>query len=112
MSQSPTPLALYEGLSAGTQWLFLTYTVLTALAISLYGAAFLQTRVLPSWVGWLAIVYGIGELTMLLLTGDVAPLLHYAMPFLFGILLLLRRSKVPTRVPGEERPNSVPATAS
>ena len=112
MAQSGTSVTLYEGLSAGAQWLFLTYTMLTILGFTAYGAALLQARLLPAWVGWVAIVYGIAELAMLLLTGDVAPLLNYAMPFLFGILLLLRRYGIPANAHDEAQVGSIPASAS
>jgi hypothetical protein len=49
----------------------------------------LSTLVLPHWVGWLAIVYGLAGLRLLGFTGDAPPFLHYLMPLLIGILLLL-----------------------
>ena len=49
----------------------------------------LTTRVLPHWVGWLAIVYGLAGLGLVGVTGDVDPFLHLVMPIVIGILLLL-----------------------
>lgn len=75
-----------------TRWigvLFVIYTVLAFSALAAYGGAVLFTPVLPHWVGWLAIVYGLAGLGLLAFTGDAPPFLHYLMPLLIGILLLL-----------------------
>ncbi len=79
----------YVPLTRWTGVLFVMYTVLAFSALSAYGAAVLSTGVLPHWVGWLAIVYGLAGLGLLGFTGDSYPFLHYLMPILIGILLLL-----------------------
>jgi hypothetical protein len=82
-----------------TRWisvLFVIYTVLAFSAFVAYGGAVLSTLVLPHWVGWLALVYGLAGLGLLGFTGDAPPFLHYLMPLLIGILLLLRWYQVPT----------------
>jgi hypothetical protein len=87
----------YVPLILWTQALFVIYTMLAFSALAAYGGAVLSTGVLPHWVGWLAIVYGPAWLGWFAFTGDAPPLLHHLMPLLMGILLLLRRSQLPTR---------------
>jgi len=87
----------YVQLTLGTQPLFVIYTILAFSALAVYGGAVLSTRVLPHWVGWLSIVYGLAGLVLAGFTaGNVPPFLHYLMPILIGVLLLLRRSRVPS----------------
>jgi hypothetical protein len=92
----------YVPLTRWTGVLFVIYTILAFSALAAYGAAVLSTGVLPHWVGWLAIVYGPAWLGWFAFTGDAPPLLHHLMPLVIGILLLLRRSQLPTRSHREE----------
>ena len=62
----------------------------------------LSTGVLPHWVGWIALVYGLAGLGLFGFTGDSYPFMHHLLPILMGILLLLRRSQLPARSHGEE----------
>ena len=94
----------YMPLTLWTQTLFVIYTVLAFAALVAYGGAVLSTRVLPHWVGWLAMAYGLAGLGLLGVTGDSYPVLHHLMPILMGILLLLRRSELPARSHPEEAP--------
>jgi hypothetical protein len=87
----------YVQLTLWTQPLFVIYTILAFSALAAYGGAILFTRVLPHWVGWLSIVYGLAGLVLAgVTTGNVPPFLHHLMPILMGVLLLLRRSRVPS----------------
>ncbi len=79
----------YVPLTRWTGVLFVIYTVLAFSALAAYGGAVLSTGVLPHWVGWLAIAYGLAGLGLLGFTGDAPPFLHHLMPLLIGILLLL-----------------------
>lgn len=79
----------YVPLTRWTGILFVIYTVLAFSALAAYGGAVLSTGVLPHWVGWISIVYGLAGLGLLGLTGDSLPVLHHLMPLLMGILLLL-----------------------
>jgi hypothetical protein len=79
----------YVPLTRWTGLLFVIYTVLAFSALAAYGGAVLSTSVLPHWVGWFAIVYGLAGLGLLRVTGDAPPFLHHLMPLLLGILLLL-----------------------
>ena len=86
----------YAPFGATTQPLFVIYTLLTFAAVLAYGGAVLNTRVLPHWVGWVTIAYTLFNLLTTIFSGGVAvPFIHYVMPMLMGILLLLRRYQLP-----------------
>jgi hypothetical protein len=73
------------------------YTILAFSALAAYGVAILSTHVLPRWVGWLSIVYGLAGLVLAGVTaGNVPPFLNHLMPIVIGVLLLLQRSRVPS----------------
>jgi hypothetical protein len=87
----------YVQLTLWTQPLFVIYTILAFSALAAYGGAILFTRVLPHWVGWFSIVYGLAGLALAGVTaGNAPPFLHHLMPILMGVLLLLRRRQVPS----------------
>jgi len=94
-----------------TQVLFVIYSILAFSALAVYGGAVLSTRVLPHWLGWLAIVYGLAGLGLVGVTGDADPFLHLVMPVVIGILLLLRRHQVPAGSQREEGSTVAPTTA-
>src|SRR5215469_5379837 len=70
--------------------LYVIFTVLVCVTLLAYGTALLRTRVLPHWLGWVTIPYA-------LLTLPGAPIAHYLLPAVYGILLLL-----PRRVPRKQ----------
>ncbi len=78
------------------QALFVFYTIFAFSALIAYGGAVLATRVLPHWVGWLAIVYSLAGLGLFALTDNAPPVSHHLVPILMGALLLLRRSQAPS----------------
>ncbi len=85
----------YAPFQATTQPLFVIYTMLTFAAVLAYGGAVLNTRVLPRWVGWVTIVYTLLNLVAAgFAGGNAAPFVHYLMPMVMGILLLLRRYQI------------------
>lgn len=87
----------YVPLASWAQVLFVIFTILAFSTLAAYGGAVLSTRVLPHWVGWLALVYGLAGLVFVgFAAGNVPPFLHYLMPIVMGILLLLRRYQAPT----------------
>ncbi len=92
----------YVPLTLWTQALFVIYTLLAYCALVAYGGAMLSTRVLPKFMGWLAIVYGLAGLGLMGATGDVPPFLYYLLPIVMG-LLLLRRAQVPSAQDGLQR---------
>lgn len=80
----------YMPLTLWTQPLFVISTILAFAALAAYGKAILSTRILPHWVGWAAIVYGLACLALTGFTaGNAPPFLHYLLPIVMGILLLL-----------------------
>jgi hypothetical protein len=80
----------YGPLTLWTQPLFVISTILAFSALAVYGAAMVSTRLLPHWVGWTAIVYGLAGLVLTGFTaGNAPPFLHYLLPIVMGILLLL-----------------------
>ena len=101
----------YVQLTLWTQPLFVIYTLLAFSALAAYGGAILSTRVLPHWVGWLALVYALAGLVLAGFTaGNVPPFLHHLMPILIGVLLLLRRGQVPSEQ--DERPRHASSVKS
>lgn len=80
---------VYEPLSRWNSALFVIYTILTFTGLVAFGLAFLATSLLPGWLGWLAITYGLAGLALLAVTRDAPPFLHYLMTLAIGILLLL-----------------------
>src|SRR6266851_8668142 len=101
----------YIPLTGWTHTLFVIYSILALSALAVYGGAVLSTRLLPHWVGWLAIVYGLAGLGLVGVTGDADPFLHLVLPMVIGILLLLRRYQVPAGSQREEEPIVAPTTA-
>lgn len=94
----------YVQLTLWTQPLFVIYTILAFSALAAYGGAILSTRVLPHWVGWLSIVYGLAGLVLAGFTaGNVPPFVHHLVPIVIGVLLLLRRSRVPSEKDERQR---------
>lgn len=73
------------------QWmsaLFFVYAALGFLALAAYGASLLQAGLLPAWVGWATLIYGIALLIPLFIRGEILPILHYLPGLVIGILLL------------------------
>ena len=68
------------------------YVVLACLAIAAFGAAILRTRVLPRWVGGLAVVWAVVWTVLYLTRIAEAPLGPNLIPALFGLELLVHRS--------------------
>ena len=94
----------YVQLTLWTQPLFVIYTILAFAALAAYGGAILSTRVLPHWVGWLALVYALAGLVLAGVTaGNVPPFLHHLMPIVMGVLLLLRWSQAPSEKDERQR---------
>jgi hypothetical protein len=70
--------------------LFVIYTILTFAGLSLYGGAILTSMLLPGWAGWTAVIYGVAGLIVFAIVRDAPPFVHYLVPILIGILLLLQ----------------------
>jgi hypothetical protein len=68
------------------------FVILAFLSQAAYGAALLQTGLLPGWLGWITVVWNIGWLVVLVRAKDpYYPVLHFQLPVLAGILLLMSR---------------------
>jgi hypothetical protein len=105
----------YLPLTMWTTALFRVYTVLAFSALALYGGALLVSRVLPRWLSWTALLYGLAGLGLFVFAQDIPPLVHYLLPLVMGILLLRRTKQLehqreeaspapePAAVPGGER---------
>jgi hypothetical protein len=85
---------LFVRLANWGQMLLLIYTVLTILAIGLYGISLFVSGVLPKWAAWSAMAYGALGILTFIITRDLPPFAHYVVPFLLGLLLLMKRSFV------------------
>jgi hypothetical protein len=94
----------YVPLTLWTQPLFVIYTILAFSVLAAYGGAVLSKRVLPHWIGWLAIIYSLAGLVLAGVTaGNVPPFLHHLVPIVIGVLLLLRWSQVPSEQDERQR---------
>lgn len=51
--------------------------------------AILATSLLPHWLGWATVIYSLLGLALLAITRDSLPVMHYSVPLVMGILLLL-----------------------
>ena len=74
-----------------TYALIVIYVVLALLAQAAIGSALLQSGLLPTWIGWVTILWNIAWLVVLPVTSprDIYyPILHHLMPLLIGIALL------------------------
>jgi hypothetical protein len=84
-----TAAGLPDGLVGG---LIRVFVVLSFLGQAAFGAAILQTGLLPAWMGWTTVIWHLGWLALMLRAGDpYYPFMHMALPVLAGIWLLAKR---------------------
>jgi hypothetical protein len=84
-----TTAGLPDGLTGA---LVRTFVILAFLSHAAFGAALLQTGMLPGWLGGITVAWNIAWLVVLLRAKDpYYPVLHLQLPLLAGILLLVRR---------------------
>ena len=85
-----------DAIELATGWIIIglerDYVVLACLAIAAFGGAILRTRILPRWVGAIAVVWAIVWTVVYLARIGEAPLGPNLIPALFGVELLVRRS--------------------
>jgi hypothetical protein len=81
------------GLPAGLLGaLIRVFVVLSFIGQAAFGAAILQTGLLPAWLGWTTVVWHLGWLALMLRAGDpYYPFMHMALPLLAGLWLLAKR---------------------
>jgi hypothetical protein len=67
------------------------YTIRTFGGLIPYGATMLVAHLLAQWLGWVAIVYGLGlaGLVMFGLSRDGPPVLNYLSTLLISVILVL-----------------------
>ena len=80
----------YEPLAQWGYALFYVYAVVGYLTLAAYGGSLLQVGLVPGWAAWVTLIFSIAMLTLLLITGDTLPALHYIPPLVIGILLMFR----------------------
>src|SRR5690606_32853164 len=57
-----------------------------------FGAAILQTGLLPAWLGWTTVIWHVGWLALMARAKDpYYPFMHMALPLLAGLWLLTHR---------------------
>lgn len=80
----------YEPLASWSGALFYVYAVVGFLALAAFGVSLLQVDLLPAWSGWGTIIFSVGLLIPLFVTGDTLPAFHYLPGLAIGLFLLLR----------------------
>ena len=75
-----------------TEQIVILYMLLAYFSIAAFGGAILNTNFLANWMGWISVVVGLAGAASILLRGSgfAIPLLIHIVPFLIGILLLLK----------------------
>ena len=66
------------------------YVILSFLGQAVFGMALLRTGLLPTWVGWVTVIWNLAMLVFLIVTKPqdmYYPWLHYVAPLLIGIAL-------------------------
>jgi hypothetical protein len=69
------------------------YVVISFLAQASIGGALLRSRMLPTWIGWTALLWNIAWLVILPLVSPIGiyfPVLHHLLPLVIGIALLTK----------------------
>jgi hypothetical protein len=82
--------AYYESLQLAAESSLGVYQLLGLLATAGFGWALLQTGMLPSWVGWMTLGFGVVWAGVFLKTSEAIPLLPMVMQVVIGISLLLK----------------------
>lgn len=82
--------AFYESLQLAGESSLGVYQLLALLATAGFGWALLQTGMLPSWVGWLSVGWGLLWAGVHLRSDEAIPLLPMVMQIVIGIALLLK----------------------
>jgi hypothetical protein len=96
-AKTSTPPATFEPLHNWMGTLFNMYMVLAYLSIAAYGAGIVRTGLVPDWLGWVSLIFGLAGATGFVAGAYVIkgfklfepPLLIHLMPGLIGIFLLL-----------------------
>jgi hypothetical protein len=90
MARTSNVPAYYEILQLSAESSLGIYQLLGLLATAGFGWALLQTGMLPSWVGWMTLGFGVVWAGVFLKTSEAIPLLPMVMQVVIGISLLLK----------------------
>ena len=90
MARTSNVPAYYEILQVSSESSLGVYQLLGLLATAGFGWAILQTGMLPSWVGWVTLVWGVLWAAVFVKTANGFPLLPMVMQVVIGISLLLK----------------------
>jgi len=82
--------AYYEILQVSAESILGVYQMLGLIATAGFGWALLQTGMLPGWVGWVTLGWGLLWAGLFLKTSEGIPLLPMVMQIVIGISLLLK----------------------
>ena len=82
--------AYYVSLQLAAESSLGIYQLLGLLATAGFGWALLQTGLLPSWVGWMTLGFGVVWAGVFLKTSEAIPLLPMVMQVVIGVSLLLK----------------------
>lgn len=80
----------YESLQLAAESSLGVYQMLGLLATAGFGWALLETGILPGWVGWLCLGFGLFWTGTFLKTREAIPLLPMVMQLVIGVALLVR----------------------
>jgi hypothetical protein len=89
-ARTSTAPAYYEILQAAAESSLGIYQLLALLSTAGFGWALLETGLLPTWVGWAAIGWGLLWAAVHLRSHETIPLLPMVMPVVIGTALLLK----------------------
>ncbi len=90
MARTTVMPAYYPTLQLAAESALGVYQMLALLATVGFGWALLQTGLLPSWVGWFTLGFGVFWAGVFLKTREGIPLLPMVMPVVIGVSLLVR----------------------
>ena len=89
MARTSNVPVYYEILQLSAESSLGIYQLLGLLATAGFGWALLQTGILPSWVGWMTLGFGVVWAGVFLKTSEAIPLLPMVMQVVIGVSLLL-----------------------
>ena len=72
----------------------IAYVILSFLGQAMFGLALLRTGLLPTWVGWVTVIWNLAMLVFLVVNRPqdmYYPWLHYIAPLIIGIALLRKK---------------------
>ena len=67
------------------------YTTVAYASMAFYGWAFLRTKVLPRWIGWVTLGWSLAWLIVIFATQTTLPAVFLVFPLFFGVAPLVHR---------------------